>query len=326
VLRMRAPITLGLHLPKFNYPGVEPEDLFDTITAIARTAESSGFSTITVMDHFHQIPPVGDRTLNMFDGNTMLAAIAARTERVSLGLLVGGVMYRNPALLAKITTGIDIISGGRAFLGVGAAWFEEEHLAYGFDFPSLGTRFEHLEDALNIARAMFASPESSYEGKHHSIKDALNIPQPLRGDIPIVVGGSGERKTLRLVAKYADGCNVMGDVDKVRHLMGVLEGHCEDVGRDPSEITRTRLASLYLGSSHEDALRRVEEGKADGSLPERRVPMVIAGGPDEIAEQLGAFVEAGIEGFTISLPDPSDLEMVELAGKTLAPLVGSPVG
>ena len=203
MLPMRAPITLGLHLPKFNYPGVEPDGLFDTITDIARTAESSGFSTITVMDHFHQIPPVGDRTLNMFDGNTMLAAIAARTERVSLGLLVGGVMYRNPALLAKITTGIDVISGGRAFLGVGAAWFEEEHLAYGFDFPSLGSRFEHLEDALNIARAMFASPESSYEGKHHSIKDALNIPQPLRGDIPIVVGGSGERKTLRLVAKYA---------------------------------------------------------------------------------------------------------------------------
>ncbi len=326
MLRMRAPITLGLHLPKFNYPGVEPDGLFDTITDIARTAESSGFSTITVMDHFHQIPPVGDRTLNMFDGNTMLAAIAARTEKVSLGLLVGGVMYRNPALLAKITTGIDVISGGRAFLGVGAAWFEEEHLAYGFDFPSLGSRFEHLEDALNIARAMFASPESSYEGKHHSIKDALNIPQPLRGDIPIVVGGSGERKTLRLVAKYADGCNVMGDVDKIRHLMGVLEGHCEDVGRDPSEITRTRLASLYLGSSHEDAMRRVEEGKADGSLPERRIPMVIAGGPDEITEQLGAFVEAGIEGFTISLPDASDLEMVELAGKTIAPLVGSPVG
>ena len=184
---MRAPITLGLHLPKFNYPGVEPDGLFETITDIARTAERLGLQH----DHGHgPLPPdpAGrrPRTLNMFDGNTMLAAIAARTERVSLGLLVGGVMYRNPALLAKITTGIDVISGGRAFLGVGAAWFEEEHLAYGFDFPSLGSRFEHLEDALNIARAMFASPESSYEGKHHSIKDALNIPQPLRGDIPIL--------------------------------------------------------------------------------------------------------------------------------------------
>jgi F420-dependent oxidoreductase-like protein len=322
---MRAPITLGLHLPKFNYPGVEPEGLFDTITAIARTAEESGFSTITVMDHFHQIPPVGDRTLNMFDGNTMLAAIAARTERVSLGLLVGGVMYRNPALLAKITTGIDVISGGRAFLGVGAAWFEEEHLAYEFDFPSLGTRFRHLEDTLNIARAMFTNPESSYEGEFHSIRDALNIPQPIRGDIPILVGGSGERKTLRLVAQYADACNVMGDVDKIRHLMGVLEGHCEDVGRDPAEITRTRLASIYIGETNDDAMRQVEQGKADGSLPERRIPMVIAGGPDEVSEQLSAFMDAGIEGFTISLPDPSDLDNLALAGRTIAKLVGSPV-
>jgi F420-dependent oxidoreductase-like protein len=325
VLRMRAPITLGLHLPKFNYPGVEPEGLFDTITEIAKTAEDSGFSTITVMDHLHQIPPVGDRTLNMFDGNTMLAALAARTEKVSLGLLVGGVMYRNPALLAKITTGIDVISGGRAFLGIGAAWFEEEHRAYGYDFPSLGKRFEHLEDALNIARAMFTSPESSYEGKHHSIKDALNIPQPIRGDVPIVVGGSGERKTLRLVAKYADGCNVMGDREKIRHLMEVLEQHCEDVGRDPSEITRTRLASIYIGATHEEALAQVEAGKADGTLPERRIPMVLAGGPDEIAEQLSTFVDAGIQGFTISLPDASDLENVALAGRTISPLVGHAV-
>ena len=323
---MRAPITLGLHLPKFNYPGVEPEDLFETLASIAKTAEDSGFNAITVMDHFHQIPPVGDRTLNMFDGNTMLAALAARTEKAGLGLLVGGVMYRNPALLAKITTGIDVISRGRAFLGIGAAWFEEEHRAYEFDFPPLGRRFEHLEDALNIARAMFTSPESSYEGRHHSITDALNIPQPIRGDIPILIGGSGERKTLRLVAKYADGCNVMGDVDRVRHLMGVLEGHCEDVGRDPSQITRTRLASIYIAETHDAAMEMVADGRADGSLPERRLPMVVAGGPDEISEQLGAFMDAGIEGFTISLPDPSDLHNVALAGRTIGRLVGSPVG
>jgi alkanesulfonate monooxygenase SsuD/methylene tetrahydromethanopterin reductase-like flavin-dependent oxidoreductase (luciferase family) len=172
---------------------------------------------------------------------------------------------------------------------------------------------------------MFTSPESSYAGRHHSIRDALNIPQPLRGDIPIVIGGSGERKTLRLVAQYADGCNVMGDVDRIRHLMSVLEGHCENVGRDPSEITRTRLASLYLGRDHDDAMRRMEAAKADGTLPEARIPMVITGGPDEIGEQLSAFVDAGIEGFTISLPDASDLEMVELAGRTIGPLVGSPV-
>jgi F420-dependent oxidoreductase-like protein len=321
---MRAPISLGLHLPNFNYPGVEPDGIFETIASIARTAEDSGFNTITVMDHFHQIPPVGPRTLNMFDGNTMLAALAGRTEKANLGLLVGGVMYRNPALLAKITTGIDVISRGRAFLGIGAAWHDEEHLAYEFPFPSLGERFEHLEDALNIARAMFTNAEATYEGKHHSIRDALNIPQPIRGDIPIVIGGSGERKTLRLVAKYADGCNVMGDVDKVRHLMGVLEGHCEDVGRDPSEITRTRLASIFIAPTQEEAVAKLEAAKAAG-LPARRLAMVIAGGPDEIAEQLNAFVEVGIQGFTISLPDVHDLETVALAGRTIGPLVGSAV-
>jgi F420-dependent oxidoreductase-like protein len=261
---MRAPITLGLHLPKFNYPGVEPDGLFDTITDIARTAEGSGFSTITVMDHFHQIPPVGDRTLNMFDGNTMLAAIAARTEKVSLGLLVGGVMYRNPALLAKITTGIDVISGGRAFLGVGAAWFEEEHLAYGFDFPSLGRRFEHLEDALNIARGMFTSPESSYAGKHHSSENALNIPQPIRGDIPIVIGGSGERKTLRLVAQYADATNlIVSGTDELAHKLDVLRRHCDDLGRDYATIEKTVMGPQGDPLADVDGFLRTAQAYAD---------------------------------------------------------------
>jgi F420-dependent oxidoreductase-like protein len=322
---MRAPISLCLHLPNFNFPGVEPDGIFETIVGIAKNAEDSGFSTVTVMDHFHQIPPVGDRTLHMFDGNTMLAAIAGRTEKINLSLLVGGVMYRNPALLAKITTGIDIISRGRAVLGIGAAWFEEEHLAYGFPFPSLGQRFEHLEDALNIARTMFTTPEGSYAGKHHSIENALNLPQPLRGDIPIVVGGSGERKTLRLVARYADGCNVSGDVAQVAHLMQVLERHCEDAGRDPAEICKTRNASLYIAETHDLAQRKMQEARESGVLPPARERMVIAGGPDEITEQLSAFIDAGIEGFTVSLPDPSDHENVALVGRVLGPLVGSAV-
>src|SRR4051795_11931061 len=193
---MRAPITLDLHLPNFNYPDTPDEQLFEKLVDIATAAEESGFSSITVMDHLHQIAGVGPRTNFMLEGNTMLGALAARTSRVSLGLLVAGVMYRNPALLAKITTTLDIISGGRAILGLGAAWFEEEHDAYGYDFPPLRERFEHLEDALRIARAMFTQPESSVEGRHHATRDALNIPQPLRGDIPILVGGSGERRTL----------------------------------------------------------------------------------------------------------------------------------
>jgi F420-dependent oxidoreductase-like protein len=318
---MRAPISLSLHLPNFNYPGVEPDGLFEKLVEIATAAEESGYSGVTVMDHLHQIAGVGPRTNFMLEGNTVLSGIAARTSRLNLGLLVGGVMYRNPALLAKITTTLDIVSRGRAFLGIGAAWFEEEHRAYGFDFPSLGERFEHLEDALQIARLMFTQPESSFSGRHHSTHDVLNIPQPLRGDIPILIGGSGERKTLRFVAQYADGCNIFGDLERVRHLLGVLERHCEDVGRDPAEITKTRMATVFVDSSHEAATAKLEAA----ALDERRRPMAVAGDPDAIAEQVQALVDAGIDGMTISLPDVHDTEKVALAGRALAPVLGAPV-
>ena len=319
---MRAPVTLSLHLPNFNYPGVGPEDLFDKLVEIAGTAEDSGFSSITVMDHLHQIPGVGPRTNYMLEGNTILGALAARTSRVSVGLLVGGVLYRNPALLAKATTTLDIISGGRAILGLGAGWYEEEHLAYGYPFPPLRERFEHLEDALRIARAMFTQEEPTVEGTHHRVENVLNNPRPIRGDIPIMVGGSGERKTLRLVAKYADGCNLFGDVETTRHLLGVLDRHCEDVGRDPAEITKTRMAQIVIAPTNEDAQRRVEAA----NIPEERRAMVIAGDPDTVGEGIQAYLDAGIEGITVSMPDVHDLESVALLGRTVGPLVGSPVG
>jgi F420-dependent oxidoreductase-like protein len=318
---MRAPITLDLHLPNFNYPDVPPEALFEHLAAIAAAAEESGFSSITVMDHLHQIPGVGPRTNYMFEGNTILGALAARTSRVSLGLLVGGVMYRNPALLAKITTTLDIISGGRAVHGLGAAWFEEEHDAYGFDFPPLRERFEHLEDALQIARLMFTEEEPSFTGRHHSISNILNNPKPIRGDIPILVGGSGERKTLRLVARYADGCNLFGDVERVRHLLGVLERHCDDAGRDPAEITKTRMGTLFIGASDDEARRKLDASGID----ERRRSMAFVGGPERVAEQIQELLDAGIEGVTISIPDVHDLDVVRLAGETIGPVVGAPV-
>src|SRR3954463_16129543 len=194
---MRAPFELDLHVPSFNWPDTPPEAFFDKLVEIATTAESSGFSSISMMDHLHQIPPVGPPENWMMEGNAGIAALAARTSTIHLGLLVGGVTYRNPAFMAKATTTIDVLSGGRAFLGLGAAWFEEEHRAYGFDFPPLGVRFELLEEALQIARKMFTEEESSFEGKHFRTENVLNNPRPIRGDIPIVVGGSGERKTLR---------------------------------------------------------------------------------------------------------------------------------
>ena len=318
---MRAPITLDLHLPNFNLPDTEPDQLFERLVEIAGVAEESGYTCVTVMDHLHQIRGVGPRTNYMLEGNTILAGLAARTSRVSLGLLVGGVTYRNPALMAKITTTLDVISRGRAVLGLGAAWFEEEHDAYGIAFPPLRERFERLEDALRIARAMFTQPESSVAGRHHSTSDVLNIPQPLRGDIPILVGGSGERKTLRLVAQYADGCNVFGDTDRVRHLMGVLDRHCEDVGRDPREITRTRNGVVFAGSTHEEAQRKLDAARQRG-LTEERIRMVaMVGDPDGLGEQAQAFLDAGLDGLTFSIADVHDLETVALVGETLGPLL-----
>jgi F420-dependent oxidoreductase-like protein len=317
---MRLPLTLSLHVPNFDLPGTEPETLFDTLVEIAGTAERSGWSGLTVMDHVHQISAVGPRTNRMLEGNVALAGLAARTERLQLGLLVGGVTYRNPALLAKLTTTLDIVSKGRAFLGIGAAWNEEEHLAYGFEYPPLRERFEHLEDALQIARLMFTQAESTFEGRHHHVRGALNVPQPLRGDIPILVGGSGERKTLRLVARFADGCNLFGDAERVRHLLGVLRRHCEDVGRDEREITKTSMITIVLEQRHEDALSRLEQL----GLPEARRAAALVGGPEHVATEVQALVDAGIEGLTVMLPDAHRPEIVELLGRTLSPLLGSP--
>jgi F420-dependent oxidoreductase-like protein len=312
-----APIRAGLQIPNFNLPGVEPAGLLDALTQIGRTAESSGFDSLYVMDHLHQIPGVGPEENWMLEGNTTLAALAARTETAQLGLMVGGVTYRNPALMAKITTTIDVLSGGRAILGIGAAWFEGEHRAYGFAFPPLRERFEHLEDALNIARAMFTQERATYSGKHHHIEQAYNNPKPIRGDIPILVGGSGERKTLRMVAQYADASNVFGDVEKVRHLMGVLAGHCEDVGRDPAEITKTKLATLVIGATHEAAEAKVapirEQLDAD-----RFGALVLFGDRDEVGEQIAAYLDAGLDGLIVNMLEVHDLEAVALAGEVLA--------
>ena len=229
---LRAPIRLGLQIPNFNFPGVSEEDLFERLSDIATTAESSGFDTVLVMDHLHQIRGVGPPENWMLEGNTILAALAARTSSVNLSLLVGAVTYRNPALHAKITTTLDVISGGRAIHGIGAGWNVEEATAYGYEFPPLGERFERLEDHLNIARAMFTEERATYEGKHHSVHEAFNNPRPIRGDIPIMIGGSGEKKTLRMVAQYADASNFFGDADRLRHLSRRARG--------PLRAARTR--------------------------------------------------------------------------------------
>jgi F420-dependent oxidoreductase-like protein len=319
---MRVPITLDLHIPNFNYPDVNDDQVFQKVLDIAQTAEKAGFSSVSLMDHLHQIGPVGPPQNFLVEGSTMLAAIAASTTKLTLGLLVGSVTYRNPAIAAKTTTTLDHISGGRAWHGLGAGWFEEEHKAYGYNYPPLKVRFEMLEEALQIARAMFTQGQSSFAGEHFQIDAAYNNPQPIRGDIPILIGGSGERKTLRMVAQYGDGCNLFGGPDDVTHKLSVLEQHCADVGRDYSEITKTALGRVLIGETHEAAQAKVEVMRSRGVSDESLATM-ITGDPDAVGERVQAMKDAGLEGYGLSMPDSYDLEALDLVGRTLAPIFAS---
>lgn len=315
-------IRFGLQIPNFTYPGVDDADLFERIAQIATTAESAGFDSVWVMDHLYQIPSVGPRTDPMLEAYTLLGAIAARTSRVQLGTMVTGVTYRNPALLAKIVTTLDAVSSGRAILGIGAAWNEDEHRGYGFRFPPAGERLDQLEEALRICRAMFTQQAPSFQGEHYRIHEALNVPRPIRPNgIPILVGGSGEKRTLRLVAQYADACNLFGDLDTIRHKLEVLDAHCEAVGRDPAEITKTRLGGLVIAPSKEEAERTGAEAAARrGTDLERYRAYAMIGDPDTIREQVRAHLDAGLDGLLFNMPDSQDLGPVELAGSTLSSL------
>jgi F420-dependent oxidoreductase-like protein len=255
----------------------------------------------------------------MLESYTLLGALAARTSTISLGTMVTGVTYRNPALLAKQVTTLDLISGGRAILGIGGAWNEDEHKGYGFEYPPIGERLDRLEEALQICRAMFTQAEPSFSGTHYRIESALNFPRPLRPDgIPILVGGGGERRTLALVAKYADACNIFGDVATIRHKLEVLERHCEAIGRDPATITKTRLGGLVIADSTELAQQRGREmARARGMDEERYRGYAIAGDPDSVGEQVAEFLDAGLDGLVFNMHDAHEIEPVRLAGRTL---------
>jgi F420-dependent oxidoreductase-like protein len=315
-------LRLGLQIPNFTYPGVPDSELFDRVAETAVTAELAGFDSIWVMDHFYQIPNVGQRAEPMLESYTLLSGIAARTSRAMLGTMVTGVTYRNPALLAKIVTTLDIVSSGRAILGIGAAWNEDEHRGYGFDFPPAGERLARLEEAVQICRGMFTQEEFTFQGRFYRTNGALNFPRPVHpGGIPILIGGSGERRTLRLVATYADACNLFGDVATVRHRLEVLQRHCKEVGRDLSEITKTRLGTLVIAGTQAEAQRKAEaHWKRRGVIDAWRSSYIV-GDPDGVAQQAKAYFEAGLDGLLFNMPDAYDLETVALAGKTLTSAV-----
>jgi F420-dependent oxidoreductase-like protein len=244
-------VKIGLQINRFDFPGGTPA-IGPTLARIAASADDSGFDSIWVMDHFFQIRGLGPVEDPMLEGWTVLGFLAAHTRQARLGLMVGGVHYRLPGLWVKAATTLDVLSGGRAWLGIGAAWNQEESDALGFPMPPLGTRFEMLEETLRIARAMWAGErgtEEAFEGAHFTAGRLLNSPQAItRPRIPIMIGGGGERKTLRLVARYADATNVFGGPDVLRRKFEILRAHCDDVGRDYDEIERSTLQAVRLSA------------------------------------------------------------------------------
>ena len=288
---------IGLQIPRFTWPGA-PGSIGPKFAEIGRTADEAGFASIWVMDHFFQIEVVGEAEEPMLEGYSALSYLAGVTERAKLGTLVTGIQYRHPGILMKTVTTLDVLSGGRAYLGIGAGWYERESKGLGVPFPSTSERFERLEEALQIARQMWSREVSSYEGSHYQLAETLNNPPPISSPHPpVMIGGMGERKTLRLVAQYADACNlfIYGGAEQISHKLDVLEGHCEEVGRDYDEIEKTGLGTVQLGP----------EGMSS----------------DEVVEVCREMSEAGIEHLIFNMPNVREIGPLETFGQEIIPTV-----
>jgi len=282
---------LGLQIPSFTWPGGTAA-IGPTLGRVVRDADDAGFDSIWVMDHFFQIRSVGAVEEPMLEGWTTLGFMAANSSRARLGLMVGGVHYRYPGLWIKAATTLDVLSGGRAWLGIGAAWNEQESRGLGFPFPPLGERFELLEDTLRMAHGMWTGErgsEAPLDGHHLHAMHLLNSPQSIsRPRPPIMIGGGGEKKTLRLVAQYADACNVFGSPEMIARKYGILDEHCAAVGRDPAEIERSTLQGVNLTS---DGGRHGESA-------------------DQVVNRFGELSDAGADAVIFSIPDVYDPDRI----------------
>jgi F420-dependent oxidoreductase-like protein len=288
---------IGLQVPRFTWPD-GTEGIGPKLAEIGRTADDAGFSSLWVMDHFFQIGPVGEAEEPMLEGYSALSFLAAVTENVRLGTLVTGVNYRHPGILVKTATTLDVLSGGRTYLGIGAGWFEREARGLGVPFPPTAERFERLEETLQIAQQMWSDEVKPFEGRHYHLEETLNSPQVLsRPHPPVMIGGMGERKTLRLVAQYADACNLFayGGGDLIRHKLDVLKGHCDDVGRDYEEVERTALGTVNLA--------------ADGMSA------------DDVIGLCRDLNAAGIQHLIFNMPNVHELTPLETFGEKVIPAV-----
>ncbi len=321
---------LGLQIPNFTFP--ESDDpLFERIVATAVAAEQAGFDTVFVMDHFFQLPLIGPPELEMFDAYTLLGGLAARTQSARLGTLVTGVTYRNPALLAKAVTALDVVSNGRALLGIGAAWFELEHEALGVAFPPVAERFERLEEAIRICQGMFTQRQTTVAGRYYSVTDAWNSPAPVTpGGPPLLIGGTGERKTARIAAQYAAEWNCNANFAEMPRKVAALAGHLEALGRGRDTITMSCLGSIVVGESHAAAAAKLTDMLRGRGIddpapivddPETRtkvLPRLFFGDAGEVVEQVQDLMAVGLDGLVVNMPaDAHDPSAVALAGATL---------
>jgi F420-dependent oxidoreductase-like protein len=290
------PVWFGLHCPSYTFDDAAPERLFDQLLVQVRAAEDAGFGLVTVMDHLNQIPGIGPQDHPMLEAWSTLGALARETTRVRLGPLVTGVTYRNPALLAKTATTLDVLSGGRAVFGLGAAWFEAEHDSFGFAFPPIGERMDRLDEALSIARGMFSAERSTFAGAHYRTDDVLNVPRPVQaGGLPVLVGGGGEQRTLRIAAKHADMTHWFPiGLEALAHKTEVLRGYCDSIGRDPDEIERTMAAPVVVGATAGEARALWEQ------LPPERQATTRPSTAEQAADELRPYLDAGFTGFTFN--------------------------
>ncbi len=283
---------------------------WDTTLAAARACEQAGLDSVWLADHF-MFPDKEDpeKEVPVFDCFIALGAIAASTSHIHIGELVVGVPYRNPALLAKMLTTLDVVSHGRTIVGLGAAWHDEEFLAYGWPFPSVRERMEMLEEAIQVVDCMMTQRPASFSGKHYIIENAYNDPMPVQKPRPpIMIGGSGEKVTLRLVAQYADFCNVGGDPETVAHRYAVLRQHCERVGRPYDEITRSNNVSILIATDERRLAAKKERHGANFDL---------VGTPETIIEGLQRYAQAGSQYVTFHMPDAQEIEPILLLGETV---------
>jgi F420-dependent oxidoreductase-like protein len=286
---------IGLQIPSFTWPGGAAA-IPGTLARIATTAEAAGFHSVWVMDHFFQISQVGPPEQEMLEGYSALSYLAGITRTVKLGTMVTGVIYRHPGILVKTVTTLDVLSGGRAYLGIGAAWNEQESKGLGVPFPPLGVRFEQLEETLQIARQMWSGSDAPYHDKHFQLERTLCSPQPLsRPHPPILVAGGGEKKTLRMVAQYADACNLYGAPEAIAAKLEILKQHCGALGRDYGSIEKTTLAAVDLSP-----------GKTSAA---------------EVVEQCRVLAAMGVQHALFYLHDVHELRPLEIFGRDVIPAV-----